>query len=369
MRNRVVALATIAALAFGACNQPAASTGPTTAAAGCVVGVSWNNYTQERWAKADEPNIKKAVADGGGTYTRTDAKDNSEQQLKDIDNLIAQGAKVLIVLAKDAEAIKPAIAKAKAANIPVIAYDRLIEDPYTFYITFDNKKVGTIIAQEVMKAAPKGNYVIIKGDPGDANAEFLRSGMTEAGIPKLNETNAAGIKVVFEQNTANWDTAGARTNMDAALAATSNKVDAVLSENDGMATGVIAALEAVGLKIPVGGQDGDKAALNRVALGTQTVSVWKNANALGLVAGSVAIQLCAGTAGDKVKAPSGLPTSAAPTVLDAVPFTTPKNNVVNSITLNPTPITKANLAEVIDAGWITKADACAGVAAGAVAPC
>jgi D-xylose transport system substrate-binding protein len=379
MRKRLFALATVAVLAFAACGPggtasraPGASTAPvgTSAAGGCLVGVSWNNYTQERWAKADEPNIQKAVAAGGGTYTRTDAKDNSEQQLADVDNLIAQGAKVLIILAKDAEAIKPAVAKAKAANIPVIGYDRLIEDPDVFYITFDNKRVGTIIAQEVMKAAPSGNYVIIKGDAGDANAEFLRSGMTEAGIPALDQTNAAGIKVVYEQNTANWDTTNARTNMEAALAANSNDVDAVLSENDGMATGVIAALGAAGLSnVPVGGQDGDKAALNRVALGTQTVSVWKNANALGEVAGSVAIQLCSGTAATAVKAPSGLPTSAAPTTLDAVPFTTPKGNTVNSITLNPTPITKANLSEVIDAGWVTKADVCAGVTAGSVAPC
>ncbi len=382
MRKRLFAIATVTMLVFAACGPSGATTGLTrpasttpaattpgaTTAAGCLVGVSWNNYTQERWAKADEPNIQKAVTAGGGTYTRTDAKDNSEQQLADIDNLLAQGAKVLIVLAKDAEAIKPAIAKAKAANIPVIGYDRLIEDPYTFYITFDNKRVGTIIAEEVMKAAPTGNYVIIKGDAGDANAEFLRSGMTEAGIPALGAT-ANGIKVVFEQNTPNWDTAGARTNMEAALAANNNDVDAVLSQNDGMATGVIAALDAVGLKIPVGGQDGDKAALNRVALGTQTVSVWKNANALGEVAGSVANQLCAGTAGTAVKAPSGLPTSAAPTTLDAVPFTTPGGNTVNSITLNPTPITKANVSEVVDAGWVTKAEVCAGVTAGSVAPC
>jgi D-xylose transport system substrate-binding protein len=371
MRKRLVAMVTVTVLVFAACTTPAGTGGPggTTAAGGCLVGVSWNNYTQERWAKADEPNIQKAVAAGGGTYTRTDARDNSEQQLTDIDSLINQGAKVLIILAKDAEAIKPAIDKAKTANIPVIAYDRLIEDPYTFYITFDNKRVGTIIAQEVMKAAPSGNYVIIKGDPGDANAQFLRDGMTEAGIPALDATNPAGIKVVFEQNTANWDTTGARTNMEAALAATSNDVDAVLSENDGMATGVIQALDAVGLNIPVGGQDGDKAALNRVALGTQTVSVWKNANALGETAGSVAIQLCGGTAGTAVKAPSGLPTSAAPSTLDAVPFTTPGGNTVNSITLNPTPITKANLSEVVDAGWVTQAEVCAGVTAGSVAPC
>ena len=383
MHKRLVGMATVTVMVLAACgpggsattvpgaSTPAATTPASTTAAGCLVGVSWNNYTQERWAKADEPNIKATVEAGGGTYTRTDAKDNSEQQLADVDNLIAQGAKVLIILAKDAEAIKPAIDKAKAAGIPVIGYDRLIEDPDVFYITFDNKRVGTIIAQEVMKVAPSGDYVIIKGDPGDANAQFLRDGMTEAGIPaELNTPNAAGIQVVFEQNTANWDTAGARTNMEAALAATENKVDAVLSQNDGMATGVIEALGAVGLtSVPVGGQDGDKAALNRVGLGTQTVSVWKNANDLGKVAGAAAIQLCGGTAGDAVTVPDGLSDSAKPTEPKAVKFTTPGGNSVNSITLNPTPITKDNLSEVVDAGWVTKEEVCAGVTAGSVAPC
>ena len=370
MQKRLAAMATLMVLLVAACDQGTGAT-PTpgsTQTAGCVVGVSWNNYTQERWAKADEPNIKRVVEAAGGSYIRTDARDNSEQQLTDIDSLIAQGAEVLILLAKDAEAAKPGIDKAKTAGIPVIGYDRLIEDPDVFYITFDNKRVGTIIAEEVMKAAPTGNYVIIKGDPGDANAEFLRSGMTEAGIPPLGET-ANGITVVFEQNTANWDTTGARTNMEAALAANNNDVDAVLSQNDGMATGVVQALDAVGLSIPVGGQDGDKAALNRVALGTQTVSVWKNANALGQTAGEVAIQLCNGTAGDAVKAPDDLPTSAAPSTLDAVKFTTPGGNTVNSITLNPTPITQDNLSEVVDAGWITLEELCAGVTAGSVAPC
>ncbi len=383
MHKRLIAMAALATLAFAACgpggtattgpgsSTPAATTPAGSASADCLVGVSWNNYTQERWAKADEPNIKASVEAGGGSYTRTDAKDNSEQQLADVDNLIAQGANVLIILAKDAEAIKPAIDKAKAAGIPVIGYDRLIEDPDVFYITFDNKRVGTIIAQEVMKVAPSGDYVIIKGDPGDANAQFLRDGMTEAGIPaELNTPNAAGIQVVFEQNTANWDTAGARTNMEAALAATENKVDAVLSQNDGMATGVIEALGAVGLtSVPVGGQDGDKAALNRVALGTQTVSVWKNANDLGKVAGDVAIQLCHDMTGGDITVPDGLSAAAKPTEPKAVKFTTPGGNSVDSITLNPTPITKDNVSEVVDAGWVTKEEVCAGVTAGSVSPC
>src|SRR3954447_9122321 len=371
IRKRLAVLAASAMITLGACssNTPASGAAGGSGGSGCKVGVSWNNYSQERWKKADEPAMQKAIAAGGGSYIRADANDKAEQQLTDIDSLINQGAKVLIVLAKDDKGILPAIAKAKTAGIPVIAYDRLIEDESTFYITFDNKKVGTLMAQSLLKVAPKGNYAVILGADTDPNSAFLRSGMTEAGIPKLNETNAAGVKVVFEKNTDNWDTTNAKNNMEAALNANQNKIDAVLSENDSMATGVVQALSAVGLKIPVSGQDGDTAALNRVALGTQTVSVWKNAFALGETAGDIAMQLCAGTALNAVKAPGDLPKAAAPTSLDAAAFTTPGGKSVQSVILTPTAITKANLKDTIDAGWATKDAVCANVPAGSTPAC
>src|SRR4051794_8809460 len=378
--RKLVAIAAGAMVLLAACsNSGGASAGASAGASGaaggsaaagngCKVGVSWNNYSQERWKKADEPAMQKAIAAGGGSYIRADANDKAEQQLTDIDSLINQGAKALIVLAKDSEAIKPAIAKATAAKIPVIAYDRLIEDPNTFYITFDNKKVGTLMAETLKKLVPSGAYTIILGAETDPNSAFLRSGMTEAGIPKLGDTSGP-IKVVFEKNTDNWDTTNAKNNMEQALAANNNKMDAVLSENDSMATGVVQALTAVGLKIPVSGQDGDTAALNRVALGTQAVSVWKNAFALGETAGSVATQLCAGTAMNAVKAPGDLPKAAAPASLTATPFTTPGGKTVQSIILTPTAITKENVKDTIDAGWATKDAVCAGVTAGSVPGC
>lgn len=370
--RRMAALTAMAAVILAACtsSSPGASAGGSGAGAACTVGVSWNDYDQERWKKADEPAIKAAVEAAGGTYIKTDARDSSEQQITDIATLINQGATALIVLAKDADAIKPAITSALDEGIPVIAYDRLIEDPGTFYITFDNKKVGKIIAESIMALVPEGNYAIIKGDPGDANAQFLRDGMTEAGIPEVGD-DSGPIKVVFEQNTASWDTEGARTNMEAALNSTTpvNDIQAVLSENDGMATGAIQALEAVGVEAKVGGQDGDAAALNRVGLGTQAVSVWKNAFALGQTAGSVASQLCGGTELKDAKAPADLPEGAAPADVDAHDFTTPGGNTVSSIILSPTPITQDNLGVVIDSGWITKEAACAGVTAGTVDAC
>ena len=99
------------------------------------------------------------------------------------------------------------------------------------------------------------------------------------------------------------------------------------------------------------------------------MSVWKNAFALGETAGFVANQLCAKTALNAVKAPSDLPAAAAPASTAATPFTTPGGKTVQSIILTPTPITKDNVKDVIDAGWATKDAVCAGVAAGSVGGC
>ena len=128
-----------------------------------------------------------------------------------------------------------------------------------------------------------------------------------------------------------------------------------------MAGGVISALSSQGLagKVPVSGQDGDAAALNRVALGTQTVDVWKDARLLGQAAGEAAVALCAGTTMDKITTTSGA----------SKIFKTPGGNNVNSVLIIPQAITKDNLQVVLDATWIDKATLCKGVTAGAVKGC
>ena len=162
---------------------------------------------------------------------------------------------------------------------------------------------------------------------------------------------AGDITIVGENYTDNWDPAIAQTNMEQFLTDANNDVQAVLSENDGMAGGVVAALEAQGLagQVPVSGQDGDQAALNRVALGTQTVDVWKDSRLLGTAAGEAALQLCANP---DITAVEG-----------TAPFTTPGGNEVTSILLEPIPITQDNLDVVLDAGWIDQATLCQGVEA------
>src|SRR5437016_4658333 len=109
INRKLAAMVAGAAVILSACGgsaTPAPSSGGGAGASGgtasgCKVGVSWNNYSQERWKKADEPAMQKAIAAAGGTYVRADANDKAEQQLTDIDTLMNQGAKVLIVLAKD----------------------------------------------------------------------------------------------------------------------------------------------------------------------------------------------------------------------------------------------------------------------------
>jgi len=344
---RKVLLASIAVVGLGLSTM-------TVSAAQLVVGVSWNNFQEERW-KTDEAAIKAALDKGGAKYISTDAQSSAEKQASDIDNLISQGAKVLIVLAQDRDAIQPAIQKALDEGIGVIAYDRLIENPKALYITFDNKKVGELEAAPVFKLKPKGNYAFIKGNSADANADFVFSGQMEV-VGKALKSGA--IKNVGETYTDNWDPANAQKEMEQILTKNNNKVDAVLSENDGMAGGVVAALTAQGLagQVPVSGQDGDKAALNRVALGTQTVSVWKDSRLLGKSAGEAALELGKGVKLDKIKG--------------VVKFGNgPKKVEMTSILLNPEPITKDNLKVVIDAGWITKDEVCKGVKPGTVKAC
>jgi len=155
-----------------------ATTMTAARAADGVVGVSWSNFQEERW-KTDEAAIKSALEAAGAKYISADAQSSSAKQLSDVEALIAQGANALIILAQDAQAIGPAVQAASDEGIPVVGYDRLIDDSRAFYLTFDNVEVGRMQAAEVLAAAPKGDYVMIKGSPTDPNADFLRGGQQE----------------------------------------------------------------------------------------------------------------------------------------------------------------------------------------------
>jgi D-xylose transport system substrate-binding protein len=397
LSRKVATFVASAAIVFGACSStgggsaaPASAAGGSAAGgsaaasggggggAGCTVAVSWNNFQQPRWAAHDKPNIQKTVEAGGGTYIDADANLVNEQQLSDIDTLISKGAKVLILLAQDNKAVLPGLKKAQDAGIPVIAYDRLIEDPNILYITFDNVLVGKAEADAVIKKVPKGNYVLIKGDPGDPNAStFLPSGWDQAGLK--DKVASGDIKVLNGPDgtfTDAWKTEKAQSNMEAIIdkaVSDGTKIDAILAENDSTALGVVGALTSKSYGYPpLSGQDGDPANLNNVAQGKQYVDVFKNANELGKAAGAAALKLCADPKTLGLTLPDGLvDPSVAPTAgLTAQDFKTPGGTTVKSLILQPTPLTADTLQTAVDAGQISKADLCKGVdAATAPAAC
>ena len=223
------------------------------------------------------------------------------------------------------------------------------------YISFDNVDVGRMMARTIQTAKPAGNYAFIKGDKGDPNANFVFSGVMEVLKPAID---AGKIKNAGESYTDEWRPDNAQKNIEQILAKNDNKVDAVVAENDGMAGGVVAALAAQGMagSVPVSGQDGDHAAINRIAQGTQTVSIWKDARDLGKTAGEAAVALAAGK---KMADVSGVK-----------PFTGgPKGVKVNGILLTPLAVTRDNLNVIVDKGWMTKAEVCAGVRPGTVKFC
>ncbi|WP_274423130.1 D-xylose ABC transporter substrate-binding protein [Chelativorans sp. YIM 93263] len=323
-------------------------------AEGKTIGVSWSNFQEERW-QTDEAAMQEQIEADGNTYISADAQSSASKQLTDVESLISQGADALIILAQDSSAIGPAVESAVNEGIPVVGYDRLIENQNAFYLTFDNKEVGRMQARAVYEAQPEGNYAFIKGSSADPNADFLFEGQMEV----LEDALESGeIVNVGEAYTDGWLPANAQRNMEQILTANNNEVDAVVASNDGTAGGVIAALEAQGLagSVPVSGQDGDHAALNRIALGTQTVSVWKDARDLGKAAAQIANQLAEGTAMEDIE--------GAETWSDG-----PNGVEMTSLFLEPIPITQDNLDVVIDAGWVSKDVVCQGVQPGTVDVC
>ena len=340
MQNLKRGVAGLAALSIAAAGVVGAAGAVAAQDDELVVGVSWNNFQEERWGLWDEPALKAALEAAGAQYISTDAASSIEKQLTDVEALINQGADALIILAQDDVAILPAVSAALDEGIPVVAYDRLIEDPGAFYVSFNNVEIGRMQGRAMLEEVPAGNYVFIKGNAADPNADFLFDGTMEI---LQDAIDAGDIVNVGEQYTDNWDPAVAQRNMEQILTDNDNAVDAVVAQNDGTAGGAIAALDAQGLAgvVPVSGQDAEGAALNRIAKGTQTQTVWVDGRTEATAAAGIAVALAQGAALDAIEGsvvfadgPSGVP--------------------INAVLLDPVSVTQDNLGELVEAGWIDR---------------
>ena len=356
--RRAAVTVAVALLTLAACSPSSDASGDASGGASseCHVGVAWATFQEERYGLRDLPGIEAALEAAGAELTDNDAANSAETQASNVEALLDAGIDVLIMNSVDPEAILPSVQLALDQDIPVIAYDRELENENALFMTHDNVGVGRMIAEAVVAVVPTGNYAIIKGQEGETNPLFLREGMAEV-LDPLIASGDITIPEGAEVNTDAWDPDNAQENMETILTDNDNDIQAVLSQNDGMAGGVVSALTDQGLEgeVAVGGQDGDIAALNRVALGTQIVSVLKDATELGKAAGEAAVQLCED------------PDITA--VTGAVESTSVGGLATYSVLLDPLPITRENLQDALDLEWLTGEELCAGVPSGEVDVC
>ncbi|RDW18995.1 ATPase [Oceanobacillus chungangensis] len=257
------------------------------------VGFILDTLRDERWY-GDKEAFENEIINLGGNVKTLAANGHTEVQIKQAELLIAEGVDVLVVVPSDGEAAAPIVELAHEAGIKIISYDRLIRNAAVdYYISFDNTKVGELQAKEILKHAPKGNYVYVGGAESDNNAVLLRNGTMNILQPHVDSED---INIIFDQYTDNWDPAIAEQNMKEVLSANSGQVDAIIAANDGTAGGAIRALEEAQLagEIPVSGQDAEKEALDRVKAGTQTMTVEKPMVVIATHAAEMAMKLANG---------------------------------------------------------------------------
>jgi len=262
---------------------------------GGLVGVAMPTKDLQRWNQ-DGENMKKELEDAGFQVDLQYASNDIGTQVSQIETMISNGCKMLVIASIDGDSLGTVLEQAKEANIPVIAYDRLImnSDTVSFYATFDNYKVGTVQGEYIVEkldlqnAAGPFNLEIFTGDPGDNNANFFYSGAMDVLNPYIDEGK---LVVKSEQKdfasvaTANWATETAQSRMDNILSsfyADGTKLDAVLCSNDSTALGVTNSLEAnyTGDWPIITGQDCDIANVKNMIAGKQSMSIFKDTREL-----------------------------------------------------------------------------------------
>lgn len=257
------------------------------------IGFAMDTVKEERWQRdheAFEAHCKKVNVQ----CVITVANNVAERQASDVDNLLTQGIDVLVIAPHDATQAASMVDKAKAQGVPVISYDRLINsEKLDLYISHQVPVIGRKIAEYALEKVPEGNYVMVYGASTDNNAVIMKKEQLAVLQPAID---GGKIKIVADQHITDWKPAEALNMAENALTRNSDNIKAFVVSNDGMAGGVISALDKRGLtgKILVTGQDAQKDALQRVAEGKQTMTIYKPIIPLASGAVEAAIKLAKG---------------------------------------------------------------------------
>jgi D-xylose transport system substrate-binding protein len=261
-----------------------------------VIGLSLDTLKEERWQRDRDTFIAEAKKLGATVIVQS-ANSDDTRQVRDVESLISRKVDVLVIVPHNGAAMTRAVKSANEANIPVIAYDRLILNAnIDYYLTFDNVKVGEAQGSYAAARLPKdrvARIVRIYGAPTDNNAKLFKEGQDNVLLPLIK---AGKVEVVHEDWALDWKPENAKKIMNAAITKAGRNLDAVVVSNDGTAGGAIQALLEEGLagKVLVTGQDADLAACQRIQRGTQAMTVYKPLKNLATLAARVAVDVARG---------------------------------------------------------------------------
>jgi putative multiple sugar transport system substrate-binding protein len=360
------ALLTVALAACGSTAKTADKQPSATGNKGALIGVTMPTRSSERWI-SDGDNLKKQLEALGYKVDLQYAENDIPTQTQQLDNQITKGAKLLIIASIDGTALTTQLDNAKANNIPVIAYDRLILNSpnVDYYATFDNEKVGVQQATSLLtglkvlnadgsKGSAKGpfNVELFAGSPDDNNATFFYNGAMTVLKPYI----AAGTIVVRSKQTdfktiaiLRWDPATAQQRMENLLTSTYKsgaKVNGVLSPYDGLSIGILSALKSNGYGTAaqpypiVTGQDAELASVKSIIAGEQYSTVYKDTRQLAKTTVTMADAVLKGQ---------------TPTVNNTTDYNNGKK-VVPSMLLQSVVVDKTNYQkELVDTGYYTAA--------------
>jgi D-xylose transport system substrate-binding protein len=253
-----------------------------------LIGLSLADLKEERWQRDRDYFVAK-VRELGGEVLVQDASGDPNAQMRQCEGMLVKGIQALVVVPKNADAARPIVMAAHGRGVQVLSYDRLIADAdVDLYLSFDNEKVGEIQAAAILKAAPTGNYLILKGDPADKNSDMIHRGHMKILQPAIESKS---IQIVGVQSCDKWLRSEAQRITADALQ--KNQLQAIVASNDGTASGAIAALQSKGLagKVPISGQDADLISCQYVWQGLQTVTVYKPIRQLAEAAANQAMQV------------------------------------------------------------------------------
>jgi D-xylose transport system substrate-binding protein len=288
-------LSVVLGLALRAGGAEGASTGTKDGKAEAdqiVIGLSLDTLKEERWQRDRDMFVAEAERLGAKVLVQS-ANSDDRAQVSDVEKLLTNKVDVLVVVPHDGAAMAKAVTMAHEENTPVMAYDRMIESAdLDLYISFDNKRVGALQAEYLVNVLPdhKGKIVRIYGSKTDSNAKLFKAGQDSVLDPLIAKGD---IEVVFEDWAENWKPENGKRIMNAAVTSRGKDFAGVLASNDGTAGGAIQALSEEGLAGQkfVTGQDAELVALQRIAAGTQSMTIYKPLKLLAKRAAQLAFDL------------------------------------------------------------------------------